>query len=194
MTTTITSTTPSWFAAFKDQILLGLSMTTKVIQETALKYVEAIDKDPTFRDYLADEAPEVSGSVWRTLEKVGRGSLDARIAAGGCPYGNKLRRLPISEQRRAIENPLPLLTVGGDTLQVSLDAMLPKQADQMFAAQHIRSLPEQRAWIEAQNAATAAKAKPANAVEIDKRHRRIVVNGHVLTAADLADYLRKISE
>lgn len=188
--------TKPWFHDFKERIIAGVKSAEQAIQQTASIYLEAITKDPAFRDWIAEEVPEVSGGIWRTLELVGRGQLDARIAAGGCPYGNKLRRLPISEQRQVLDGTVPLLTTNGDTLQVRLEALMPKQADQVFAPGHVRSLAEQRAWIEdrARDAAAVKSARNIQPVEIDKKRRRIIVNGVTLTAADLADYLRKISE
>ena len=188
--------TPSWFEDFKKRIIDGIANAEDMIQRTAAIYVEAITKDSTFKDWISDEVPQVSGGIWRTLEMVGRGQLDARIAAGGCPYGNKLRRLPVSEQRQALDGTIPLLTSSGDTLQVRLDALMPKQADQVFAPGHIRSLAEQKSWLESE-ATIAAKvrgAKPVSGVEVNKRKRCIVVNGFILTAADLVDYLRKLQD
>lgn len=193
--TTTTTPTTDWRQDIKRRIIAGIADTVRALQETAAIYMEAITKDPGFRDWIAEEVPEVSGYTWRSLEMVGRGQLDARIVAG-CPYGNKLRRLPMSEQQRAIDGTLPLLTATGDTLQVRLDALLPSQADQIFAAGHVRSLAEQKAWMEAK-ASQIAMTKPANRgpqIEINRKKRCIVVNGVTLSAADLADYLRKISE
>lgn len=187
-------TVKPWFSEFRDRIAGGLRTATEHIATVAATYVEAIDRDPAFKDYLIDELPEVSGGIWRSLKQVGRGMLDARIATGGVPYGNKLRRLPVSEQRQAMDGTLPLLTASGDTLCIKLDAMMPRQAEQVFASGHIRSLPEQKAWIESKALEVARSAKPAQSIEIDKKRRRIVVNGCVMTAADLMDYLRKITE
>lgn len=187
---------PSWFEDFKKRIVGSITSAENAIHAAAAAYMEAITKDPAFKDWIAEEVPQVSGGTWRTLEMVGRGQLDARIAAGGCPYGNKLRRLPMSEQKQALDGTIPLLTAGGDTLQVRLDALMPKQSDQVFAPGHIRSLSEQRAWLEdrARETMAAKTARNVQPVEIDKKRRRIVVGGVTLTAADLADYLRKISE
>ena len=196
MNTNNKSITPSWFEDFKKRIIDGIANAEDMIQRTSTIYVEAITKDPTFKDWICDEVPQVSGGIWRTLEMVGRGQLDARIAAGGCPYGNKLRRLPMSEQKQALDGTVPMLTASGDTLQIRLDALMPKQADQVFAPGHIRSLGEQKAWMEdrARDAMAEKSARNIQPVEIDKKRRRIIVNGVTLTAADLADYLRKISE
>lgn len=188
------SVTPSWFEDFKKRIIDGIANAEDMIQRTAAIYVEAITKDPTFKDWITDEVPQVSGGIWRTLEMVGRGQLDARIAAGGCPYGNKLRRLPMSEQKQALDGTLPFLTASGDTLNMRLDAMMPAQAEQVFANSHIRSLSEQKGFQEAQaiEKAKDQKVKKTHCIEVNKKKQYIVVNGAILTRNDLEDYLRKI--
>ena len=195
-TPTTLTTTPDWFEDFRSRITRSLSSAVESIQAAAAIYCEAIDRDPTFKDYLSESCPEVSGGLWRNLEMVGRGQLDARIAAGGCPYGNKLRRVPVSEQKLALDGTVPFLTASGDTLNLRLDSMLPSQAEQVFGVGRIRSLADQKAWQEAKalEVKRTTKAQAAPSVEIDKKRRRILVNGYPITAADLADYLRKISD
>lgn len=190
------SATPDWFDEFRKRITGSLSNAVESIQKAALLYCEAIDRDPSFKDYLSDSCPDVSRGLWRSLEMVGRGQLDARIAAGGCPFGNKLRRLPMSEQKLALDGTVPFLTASGDTLNMRLDSMLPAQAEQVFGSGRIRSLADQKAWQEAREfeAKRSRKAQVAPSVEIDRKHRRIIVNGYPITASDLMDYLRKISE
>lgn len=107
MTHAIAAATPDWFEDFKKRIVNGIANAEDMIQRTATIYVEAITKDPTFKDWIADEVPQVSGGIWRTLEMVGRGQLDARIAAGGCPYclsnrthSERKRRMSTDDQQR----------------------------------------------------------------------------------------------
>lgn len=62
-----------------------------------------------------------------------------------------LRRLSLEEQRKWISQPLPLLikSAGGwEELLVELFNLTADQAAQIFARDHVRSIPEQRAWIE----------------------------------------------
>jgi hypothetical protein len=179
----------------RDRLIDGLTRIHKTITEVAALYLQAITADPGFAAWVEDETPDVPPSFWRKLEATARGTLDARIAAGGCAWGNKLTRLPIAEQRQAIDSTLPLLTSTGDTLQVRLPALLPSQADQIFAADHIRTLAEQKAWMEAKAAQFAIMApKPSKGpnIEINRRKGCIVVNGTTLTTSDLLDYLRKL--
>lgn len=192
---TITTTNkPAWYQQTLEAIQQGMHLALEGLQSAAAAYVSAIDRDPAFRDFAADEDPSIPGGIWRDLERIGRGQLDPRIATGA-PYGNRLRFMPISEQRRALDGTIALLTSTGDTLQVKIDSLMPEQAAQVFARDGIRDLPGQRAWIESRASAEAVKAKPVkNAVEIDRKRRCIVVNGHRMHATELADYLRKISE
>ena len=195
MTKSITPSTPDWYASVRDVIVAGLSRACDDLQAVAIAYVAAIDKDPAFREYLADELPNTAVGLLRNLERVGRGQLDSRIAAGGIPYGNKLARLPMSEQRQAIDGQLMLLTSAGDTLQVSVNTIMPAQAKQLFDVDHIRSLAEQRAWMEAKLVEATVNTKRATRgpIEIDRKHKCIVVNGVRISAEDLASYLAKLT-
>jgi hypothetical protein len=189
------ATQPPWFAEFRDRICGHLRTVVDGIQAAGAIYVEALTRDPSFKDWIQDEFPDVPGTTWRNLERVGLGQLDARIASGSPAYGNRLRRYPISEQRRALDGTIPLLTAGGDTLHVRIEALMPHQADQVFHRDHIRDLAEQRAWMEDRAARLAPEpVARADAVEIDRKRGRIVVNGYPITAAELADYLSKVCQ
>lgn len=192
-----TAVSTAWYADAIKVITSGIRNIAENLQQISEVYVTAIDRDPAFREHLADELPAVPGGFWRDLERVGRGQLDSRIAGGGVPYSQRLRRLTMSEQKQAIEHPLQLLTSGGDTLRASIDSLLPEQAEQVFARDHIRSLPEQKAWIEAKIAEQTNNKRVKYAkepVEIDKKRRCIIVGGIRITAADLADYLKRLNE
>ena len=195
-TSQITEVIPSWFNEFRDQIKTGLADASAAYAAAASLYVEGINKNPEFREFMMNEFPQVSGVIWRSLEKVGRGQLDSRIAVGSVPYGNKLRRLSLSDQKKAIDQTIPMLLSNNDTLQVKIDSITNKQAEQLFANDHIRDLSEQRAWIES----TISKSKSIisaknidNKISIDKKKQCIIVNGICLSISDLADYIRKLS-
>ena len=195
MTTTPAQSIPSWFPEAIDSLRSALGRFREAVTEAAQQYVAAIDRDPDFRGYLIDEMPDVPASLWRALEQVGRGLLDGRIITGGIAYGNRLRRLPIHEQRRAIDESLPLLVGTGDQLPVKLSSLTPDQAEQLFAGDHIRTLEEQRAWLEDRRTKQRAAAVPmAPEVVVNRKLRCIEVAGVRLTASDLAHYLGKLSE
>lgn len=187
--------TPAWYSDTLTALRAALGRFREAVTEAAQCYVAAIERDPAFRDFIADEMPDVPASLWRALEQVGRGLLDGRIITGGVAYGNRLRRLPIHEQRRAMDETLPLLVGDGDQLAVKLSSLTPDQAEQIFAPDHIRTLEEQRAWIEDRRMRQRISAGPmAPQVIVDKKRKCIEVAGVRIGMADLAAYLSKLSE
>ena len=189
---------PPWYHQLRDAIAQTLGTAVQAFAEAGRLYAQGIDRDPAFKGWLADSLPDVSGSLWRKLEAVGRGALDPRVATG-CAWGDRLARLPISDQQQALDGMLPLLTEPstGDHLLVRLDNLLPAQADQVFARDHIRTVEQQRAWMEARSTAarTAARAaQVAPSIEIDRRHRRAIIGGVSLSQTDLLDVVRRLAE
>ena len=194
MTTALLATQP-WFAEYAVKILEGVASISANVSKVAKVYVDGIDRDPSFKEYLVSELPSIQASFWRSLEKVGRNQLDGRILNGAVPFGNKLRLLPISEQKSAIENHIELLVGSGDKLLVKIDAITSDQAEQIFARDHIRSLEEQRAWVESKRAQVKYSAKcDAPPVELDKKRKELIIGNVRITASELADYLRKLME
>lgn len=194
MTTAQLSTQP-WFAEHAAKILKGVGAISTNLSEIAAVYVEGIDRDPLFRKYLEDELCSIPATFWRSLEKVGRNQLDGRILNGAVPFGNKLRLLPMSEQKSAIDQPIALLVGSGDKLLVKIDAITADQAEQIFARDHIRNLEEQRSWIESKRSRVKISAKTdAPIIELDKKRKEMIIGNVLITAAELADYLRKLME
>jgi hypothetical protein len=193
-TPSATATIPQWFADDRRRLAEGLARIKASVDEIATIYVQAIDRDPAFRDYIADEVVGVPANFWRSLEMVGRKQLDGRILTG-VPFGNKLRSLPMSEQRAVLDGSLSLLVRDGDSLQVKLDAITMDQAEQLFARDHIRSLAEQRTWLESRSTIKRMQADhTAPVVELDKKRREIVIGNVRITASEMAEYLRKLME
>lgn len=186
---------PAWYSEVAAQFAAAMQQSVNFYSEAARIYVVGIDRDPLWADYLCSQVPGLSKRFLAQLEQVGRGQIDARIMSDQCPYYQRLVRMPLSEQRRAVDGPLELLVRDGDTLLVRTAQLMPSQAKQLFAQDHIRSLAEQRAWLEAQEVQRAAKASVVhthNSVEIDKKRRCIFVAGVRLTRQDLLGYLRQI--
>lgn len=82
-----------------------------------------------------------------TLERVGRGTLHARLAL----FGTKYAGLPMSEQKRVAEDMIETLVVkpngATDVLKVSLLRASPAIRRQVLAIDHVRTLDEQRQYM-----------------------------------------------
>jgi hypothetical protein len=121
-------------------------------------YVAAIDENPRNADAFRDAFSEwVPASAWSQFEAVGRKWMHPRMLMGGVADKKKatiIKRLPYSMQDRVFKKDrFPLLTVDGDTLQVDVLEATASQAEQLFNGPNLRSLGEQRAWLESRKVA-----------------------------------------
>jgi len=124
---------------------------TESLVKACRVYVDAIKDNPErvfeFQDAFKNEVPV---GCWAQFEAVGKKCLHPRLLLnGGGKYGGRIRKLPYSLQEQILEGDrFDLLTANGETLKVDIREVQPEQADQLFDYDHIRSLPEQRAFIE----------------------------------------------
>ena len=124
------------------------------LEEAGLILVEMIDRDAEVKRRIMDAYPEISGDMLDVFERIGRRQLYYRLCLLDGPGVKALMRCPFSDQVRYFKEPLALLLAQGknpdDSLNVQVQFMSPKQARQVFGRNHVRSLAEQRAWIESQ--------------------------------------------
>jgi hypothetical protein len=131
---------------FKEQFNMGI----KSIENAAKIYVEALDADVNaynvFRDAFDGEIP---ASAWTKFENVGRGFMHSKLLIGaGGRHSNKIAKLPMSEQKLMFDGKVDLLLQDGDTIKVDAKTLRPSDAKQLFANNHIRSLSEQKTYLE----------------------------------------------
>jgi len=124
--------------------------------KAGLLLVEQIDKNSSFRDKMAEKYPDISLSLLRRLEQIGRRELHPRLLLMDSAGARKLRSMPYDIQARYVDEPIKMLSLCGDGttdhLAVSVRNMGGAAAKQVFAEDHIRTLPEQRAYIESARA------------------------------------------
>lgn len=118
-------------------------------------YVSAIDQDPSYAERLKKEFGNiVPCRAWAQLEALGRGLIHPKLILGGVSDKKKntiIKNLPMSLQNRVFnEEKFPLLISGGDVLDVSILSATPSQAEQICGNGEIRTLAEQKAFIESQ--------------------------------------------
>ena len=108
----------------------------------------------------------------RNLERVGRKRLLPELVWGESPGRRRLARFPIEEQRRLMSEPLDVATVKGDVLQVGVDNLTPELCRQVFDGRRVRSLGEQRAWMEGEERGK----KPSGVADYEVVGRHLVIN------------------
>jgi hypothetical protein len=164
--------------------------------EAASLYCDAIDQNPSFRDWCIENSPPGCARVFRSLEDVGRGRLDVRVAQGSIPFSGQIRRLSIEDQSKIIDNGTDLLLPSGETLLIKASAMTNDQSRQVIASDHIRNLSEQKAWIESQKTkqAIAAKKTSTPILEPDKKNKCVIFDGRSIPVSHVMDICRRVME
>ncbi len=126
--------------------LEGLGTTAKMI-------VKKFDEDPVNAEIFYKAAAEagISAGFIRRIEAVGRKTMDPRLLGGTvCRHVAKLRRLRADLQKRVLDGEkFKFLTADGTILMICLRDCEKVQAEQMYANGRIRTLPEQKQWLEA---------------------------------------------
>ncbi len=193
---TLTAPTPATLAALSTATTVfakALAHGIASFREAGVVYAKAItEHGQVARDAFTAAVPKLRPSTWRRLEMLGRGALDERLILNGTTGASALVRLPFPLQKDALDNGVELLTTAGDTLRVEVDHLTAEQSAQVIAIDHIRSLAEQRAYVEAK----------APLLRLDPRTRQKcwrVVGGKVrithpceLTRVDLANMLAEM--
>lgn len=127
----------------------------KEMLKAAKIFVAAIDKDPANRGKIYEGTKGlVTPRAFQLLEAVGRKTLDERLLMGtGGQHTVRIKRLPFDLQKRVIDGDMfEFLTADGSKMKICLRDCEDWQAKQMFADDHIRTLPQQKAWAEAEKA------------------------------------------
>lgn len=158
--------------------------------EAGQKLVRLLDAGST----LEELAPEigVGKDILSKFVAIGRGQIHPELMTHTSPAARRLVSCDVSEQRRYLTEPLPLLVLRDqdqtETMQVQLDALTPEQARQVIDRDHVRDLAEQRAWLEDQLEKRRSKRRAA--VEdagdfVIKGHKVVFKKGVSMTKDDL---------
>ncbi len=118
-------------------------------------YVKAIEKDYTYGERLKEEfADMVPAKAWNQLEALGRKWIHPKLVLGGMSDPKKtnlVKRLPYSVQNKIFNSErFQLLVSGGDYLEVNFFDATYEQCKQLCGDGFMRSLSEQKSWLEQQ--------------------------------------------
>jgi hypothetical protein len=164
------------------------------LEEAGRILVEMIDRDALAKEKLLEAFPDLSSEILDTFERIGRKQLYHRLCLTDGPGVRALRRCPYSDQVRFASEGVPILLLGGsagDFLKVSVFEMDSEYAKQAFGNSKVRSLAEQRVFLE------RSRSKP-RAIEISEPYTlakgKITFHEPVtLTAQDMARLLAQIA-
>ncbi|MFA7184591.1 MAG: hypothetical protein WC082_06860 [Victivallales bacterium] len=122
-------------------------------------YVNAIDNNPEAKKEFKKSFPSLSIQAWSRIEAVGRNQMHYLLLTDTSPAAAKLRRLPYSEQKTAIEGCVEVLAQDGTCLKVKSENLTFQMIKQVFARNCIRDVPAQKAYIESQKTVKEIKLK-----------------------------------
>jgi hypothetical protein len=129
-----------------DLIIKGMEAWVQAGQHIA----RLVDSDADAIEKLAKASPTISVGILRSLERIGRKELLPELLIKTGAGFAKLRDLPFSLQKKHLAEPVPVLIMtanGPDTLNVSVGDLTSRQVKQVFAADCVRDIGAQRAWL-----------------------------------------------
>lgn len=127
----------------------------QLITEGIMKWMDAGEILCSYLDSGGDiiEASEQTGlsvDILCRFEQIGRKQIHPRLLASQSPGMRYLSKCPYSQQEAFIDTPIEVLVKGGDSLLVNVDNLTSDQCKQVFSRGHVRSLPEQTAWVKSE--------------------------------------------
>jgi len=148
------------------------------------------------------EVTGLSEDIVRRFEQIGRKEIYPKLLVNTSIGYRKLVSCPYREQEHYSENPIELLLCSAgntETLMVHVAHLTPDQARQAFASDHVRTLAEQRAWIESERerqvaAAMRDKADVQDAAFVIRGHTVTFSKGCVMKAYEVAELLARMSK
>lgn len=154
-------------------------------------YVSVLDMGVEAADWFrAEFEADVPDSMWRHFEAIGRKWVHPKLFFGNCKHRNKIKALPYSDQKRVLEDKVPLLLDGGDSMLVALDRSDKWVIDRVLGEGEIRSLDQQRAFMERQKQ-TAIKICPSALYEV-RGHKVFFRAGAVLSKSQVKKLLEAL--
>lgn len=109
---------------------------------------QAVDADPLWIDKACEADKSLSHEILHRFDQIGRKQIVPSLLLNDSPGFKRLRKLPYPIQAKYASQPVELLTADGSTLLVDVQNLTPRQARQVFASDRVRSLAEQRAFME----------------------------------------------
>lgn len=130
------------------------------------------------------------------LERVGREQCLPELLIADYPAANPMQLLPLSEQKRCTDGTIEMLVMNdgmADTLQVSARDLTKEQCKQVFAKGSIRTLGEQRLWMQQRQQQEAQlAAKTITPPYIIRNHKVVFTAGAEFNRRDLAILLSQL--
>jgi len=148
-TTTTAAIKPTSNAEFEQQLVLAMQRVEESVIELARSWTDWLNFDARAAHAAADRYGLTRPTRTR-LERIGRGHMDHRLFDIHGRVRDRMLKLPVYEQTRLLDKGVELLLCDkpGEHLVMEVAALQTEQLAQVFGFDGVRSLAEQRAYIE----------------------------------------------
>lgn len=102
----------------------------------------------------------ITPAVLGEFERVGRHQVLPKLLAARFPAAGSVKRLPLSEQQRVMDEGVEVVVIRGktaDQIKVNVRDLTSTQSKQVFRDTEVRSVGAQRAWLEEQTSQKESK-------------------------------------
>lgn len=140
-------------------------------------------------DSFAGKQKFFTASYMRQIANLGR-TMTPSVFLSHAPGLRALSKFPLDEQRKYETGSVELLIANGETLMADVLSLTKDQVKQVFDGNLIRTIPEQRLWIESEKMKQKIKQQTdlrpiKGAQEWEIRNHRLIVGDVVFTKSQL---------
>ena len=180
-----------------------LSRVSELIMQGLECWVEAgkiiadtLDDHPESMNRIC-EVTGLDENIIRRFYQIGKQQLHPKILCSTAQGVMRLASCQYHEQEKYLEQPIELLVADGETLLVMADNLTREQVQQIFNRDHVRSLPEQKAWLATEEKLRiekeqSSRAELAEANYTIRGHKVIFRKGVELSQQEVAGILARM--
>jgi len=122
--------------------------------------------------------PDIPEIKWEQFALCGMGKIAPALLVYSHNGANLIRRLPVKDQEVILSKPIDVLVIREngqtDSIKAEFKSLTGQQQRQVVAYDHIRTLPEQRAYVESQRTTEWTKSAPP------ENKKYVISNGKVV--------------
>jgi hypothetical protein len=176
-----------------EEIISLINKGVECWQKAGQLIAKNMDENPDFVDQICDQCKDISLETIYRFEQIGRQQLYPNLLLNDSPGVRRLRRLPYNLQKKYANEPVTLLISGGETLETDVRNLTPNQAAQVFSGNRLRTISEQRAYIEDKKSSEEAVPASGNLPYRIVGKTVVVMQSCKFTPGDLARLLFQVA-
>lgn len=174
---------------FKSLIYEGISKWMEAGQIVA----DILNKDPDALEFIVEKTG-VPVNIIRKFEAIGNKRVYPKLLVTDSPGIRKLVKCSYKTQEYYYDNPIDVIVKkqdGIDLLKVKVENLTYDQCKLVFDKDHIRTIPEQRAYMESLN---LSEGKPVTNLPYIIKNRKLIIKeaGLVFTPATLKKIIKEL--